>query len=1136
MNFTKKYSKGFSLVEMSVVLVSIGIIIVAIIGNNKFVNNTKINKIISNVDQFAGAIEKFEKEYGSLPGDIANVTALGADNSSRGNGNGVIDSASEALNVWYHLSLSGLIEGDYDGTSALVPGTGTPMADIEGAGYKVKVASTIVARNVPEQAIAIEIAGYGTTDNLPIITAEDAKSIDEKVDDGNPNTGVILAEGDGNCINGSEYNVSEETASCRLIFVIRNIKNVDIGSPTGACTQLGLVRVLASPSEKCTEGYEGKIVQTCSIDENNVGIWEITDRVCEEVRCSNGGSYGDTRKYACINGMNGNGIVQRCNENGIWVEESNDCTIDEYQPCDTDSETRAMACGFGEVGYIIQTCTNNKWQTTSNQCNPVQCSGQDIGNVRNSSINCGTNYTGNVNEVCTIDGQWQVTSIGSTCVPNYVGMGACTDGDTMDLSCHSGKSGVHKLICSAGEWTTLIDNCKPIRCDGKHPVGSYRVKDGVKCPNGSSGTVYEYCNASGNWQPSNNHCVSGVCEATDDLAGNAFWGVTTAGNIATSTNCNAGYEVTGSTQRQCNADGTWGAVITPCTRITCPAIPSANYNGTITTDDDATYPVTFAGENDVQALNCQGSGIGYSAPPGYPVANCNLNGTWSNERIGCTKVCSVTGTVMGRPVCPDGDIADNSGNWGCARMIQEGGCDINNIDDVMFYAGDVPGTSEDFFVRRCDLSQDWDPVDGRCEGSDGTTVTRTNYQWKDSATNSGTVHMVWGTPVTNINTTDGPGNTAILYADASGVHGAAEGCRNLPGVGWYLPAIAELDVMYSHLIGTDDTEHPLPLVGDNADLNNSGTTGPLRSSYSVANDWYWSSTELSNSGAWTERLSDGRRFGFTKTDLNSNGRNNYVRCARRVDSVVNTIMGRPECPSGDLSTPRNSGCGRLFGSDPTDIDHVMFYTGDLPGTTTDIFVRRCDLGQDWDIIDGRCEASDGTTTTVTTYQWKNVNTDSITPNISSGVSLADANAKDGPGNTTILTSAPYTPGTHPAAEACNNIPGGGWYLPSISELSVIYAYVVEPYHNYHPIPTVNDANDGNYPITINTVRSGPLGPTFTGGIATNPPYNPGDFYWSSSESLAGGWAQRFTNGDQTVYGRTTTISSNSRFLVRCTRR
>ncbi len=630
-------SRGFSFTEMSVVLASIAAIVVVAVGGSTVLDRTKNKKVISQISDFSTAIEKFEKEYGSLPGDIANVAKLPG--ATPGDGNGAIDTESEAINLWNHLAIAKLTEGTYDGNSVFEPGVGVPSADIEGGGYKVRLADTIAADSVSEQSIAIELAGFNpnnNNDSMAIITAEDAITIDKKLDDGNPRQGIVLAEGDDEeCVTSDgKYNLSMEKASCRLIFVIRGSEKIDTGSVTGACSELGQTRELSDTTQKCPDGYEGKIIETCRIDENKVGEWEVMDRKCEEVRCSDGGLFGDTRRLACINEMEGTGITQRCNENGIWITESTDCNPKESISCEDGDEIKeSLGCGLGEEGYVLQTCKDNKWKTTKNTCDPTQCDFKDIGESENSGLGCGPRYNGRVNEVCTISGEWEVTSVGSTCVPDY--SGSCTAEETKQINCPLGKTGTHTLICVAGDtnyWTTLRDTCAPITCDGGETVGSYRIKEGAACSNGASGTVIEYCDADGIWQVTEQNCVSGICDATDDLAGNAYWPTTKGGTTAKSKKCNDGYEVSGSAKRICNADGTWGAVIQSCERIKCPAGKAKN--STPTKDDDATYPEIIAGESNINGT-CDAS----KNYKGTPIADCSIKGKWNNERLSCRKVC-----------------------------------------------------------------------------------------------------------------------------------------------------------------------------------------------------------------------------------------------------------------------------------------------------------------------------------------------------------------------------------------------------------------------------------------------------------------------------------------------------------------
>ena len=241
---------------------------------------------------------------------------------------------------------------------------------------------------------------------------------------------------------------------------------------------------------------------------------------------------------------------------------------------------------------------------------------------------------------------------------------------------------------------------------------------------------------------------------------------------------------------------------------------------------------------------------------------------------------NVSNTIMGLTVCPSGDLGDDDvnddTNHGCARLF---GSDPTDMDDVMVFAGNVPGTTTDFFVRRCDQSQTYDATDDRCEYSDGNPTTRDQYSWKNVATDSATVNLSLSSAWTVTEAIDGPGRTATLVADGSGTHPAAETCDAL-GAGWYLPALSELDVIYANLVATDDSGHPYATVANNGGAN-SGTTGPLRSSFIVT--WwsagavlYWSSSEYDSNNAWRMRFDNGNRYSLhSKLDSRS------VRCARR---------------------------------------------------------------------------------------------------------------------------------------------------------------------------------------------------------------------------------------------------------------
>lgn len=289
---------------------------------------------------------------------------------------------------------------------------------------------------------------------------------------------------------------------------------------------------------------------------------------------------------------------------------------------------------------------------------------------------------------------------------------------------------------------------------------------------------------------------------------------------------------------------------------------TANFSSIAGGNATFTYTVQ-AGDYDVNGIEI--TAIHVAANELEDAAGNDLDTTFTLPHNLSLDVATV---MLGRPTCPSGDLSEPSnhvgGNAGCARLF---GSDPASIDDVMIYAGDVPGTTTDFFVRRCDIGMTWDGA--ACTG------TRSSLRWKNAATDSTTTNVGPGAVWTNDAARNGPNNTALLVADASGVHAAAAACNALPGGSWYLPGLSELDVIYADLVATDDPDHPLPTVDDATDDDHSGTTGPLRGSFDLTGQWYWSSSEYDATLAWRQRFADGSQVSSLKTFTRP------VRCARR---------------------------------------------------------------------------------------------------------------------------------------------------------------------------------------------------------------------------------------------------------------
>jgi prepilin-type N-terminal cleavage/methylation domain-containing protein len=166
---------GFTLVEIAIVLVIIGLLIGGVLKGQAMIENAKVKRVVKDADEIRAAVMTFYDKYGMYPGD-ENSTTIPVSGDWNGNGDGQIANNQERYDVFRDLALSGLIGGNYNGTSDLPrnPYGGTMSL------YWVD----------PGPGNAKHYLVYT---NLP---AEVCREIDTKYDDGVYNTGSISANAD----------------------------------------------------------------------------------------------------------------------------------------------------------------------------------------------------------------------------------------------------------------------------------------------------------------------------------------------------------------------------------------------------------------------------------------------------------------------------------------------------------------------------------------------------------------------------------------------------------------------------------------------------------------------------------------------------------------------------------------------------------------------------------------------------------------------------------------------------------------------------------------------------------------------------------------------------------------------------
>jgi len=109
----RTYNHGFTLVEISIILVIIGLIVAGIVTGKSLIHTANINNAIAQLKNIKTATNLFQDRYSALPGDLPNATSYWGNITSNGNGDFYYQGSDEPKNneggyLWHHLSLSGI--------------------------------------------------------------------------------------------------------------------------------------------------------------------------------------------------------------------------------------------------------------------------------------------------------------------------------------------------------------------------------------------------------------------------------------------------------------------------------------------------------------------------------------------------------------------------------------------------------------------------------------------------------------------------------------------------------------------------------------------------------------------------------------------------------------------------------------------------------------------------------------------------------------------------------------------------------------------------------------------------------------------------------------------------------------------
>jgi prepilin-type N-terminal cleavage/methylation domain-containing protein len=204
---------GFTLVEISIVMIIIGLLIGGTFGGMKLIENMQVNRTVQDLKAIESAALTFKDAYGRLPGDMPNTAArlpncTVAPCATGGNGNRIYDTVSwnevqtigmEKFTLWSHLQAADLLSMGTKNTTDLNFGEGQPEAPI-GGGYRVTRYNgawwAAGSRPVREALTTISVDSSAAIGASPSQTKCDLlMQIDTKMDDGVPLEGIFQGGG-----------------------------------------------------------------------------------------------------------------------------------------------------------------------------------------------------------------------------------------------------------------------------------------------------------------------------------------------------------------------------------------------------------------------------------------------------------------------------------------------------------------------------------------------------------------------------------------------------------------------------------------------------------------------------------------------------------------------------------------------------------------------------------------------------------------------------------------------------------------------------------------------------------------------------------------------------------------------------
>ncbi|KGL81649.1 P-selectin, partial [Tinamus guttatus] len=406
------------------------------------------------------------------------------------------------------------------------------------------------------------------------------------------------------------------------------------------CSQRGeCVETIGNYSCECQPGFHGR---DC---ENVVACPVLSAPDWGELSCSHlhgNFSFGSTCTFSCQTGFELMGTTSReCTATGDWSGEPPRC---EAIKCPT---LAAPSMGDADCSHLHGNFS--------------------FGSTCTFSCQTGFVLTGTTRRECTAMGDWSgeppwCEAIKCpTLVAPSMGDAACSHlhgnfsfGSTCTFSCQTGfvLTGTTRRECTAmGDWSGEPPRCEAVSCPSvaapamgdaacSHLYGNFSFGSTCtfSCQTGFelTGTTRRECTATGDWSGEPPQCEAVRCPsvaapAMGDASCSHLYGNFSFGSTCTFS-CQTGFVLTGTMSRKCTATGDWSGEPPRCEAISCPVLdaPRSGRMSCSHFHGNFTY-------NSTCAFSCEAGFL----RRGAEALRCAATGNWSRR----PPVCAGTGPL-----------------------------------------------------------------------------------------------------------------------------------------------------------------------------------------------------------------------------------------------------------------------------------------------------------------------------------------------------------------------------------------------------------------------------------------------------------------------------------------------------------